>query len=68
MLRTVNSFFIPGKTVMLVDNTIRNRLARQLPFVSWVKKIDNKTTAYVCMDKSCKPPVTDPEMVRSFLN
>ena len=68
MLRTVNSFFIPGKTVMLVDNTIRNRLARQLPFVSWVKKIDNKTTAYVCMDKSCKPPVTDPEIVRSFLN
>jgi uncharacterized protein YyaL (SSP411 family) len=68
MLRTVNSFFIPGKTVMLVDNTIRSRLARQLPFVSWVKKIDNKTTAYVCMDKSCKPPVTDPEIVRSFLN
>ncbi|MGD9384785.1 MAG: thioredoxin domain-containing protein [Desulfobacterales bacterium] len=68
MLRTVNSFFIPGKTVMLVDNTIRSRLARQLPFISWVKKIDNKTTAYVCMDKSCKPPVTDPEIVRSFLN
>jgi uncharacterized protein YyaL (SSP411 family) len=68
MLRTVNSFFIPGKTVMLVDNKIRSRLVRQLPFVSWVKKIDNKTTAYVCMDKSCKPPVTDPEIVRSFLN
>jgi uncharacterized protein len=68
MLRTVNSFFIPGKTVMLVDNTIRSRLVRKLPFISSVKKIDNKTTAYVCMDKSCKPPVTDPEMVRSFLN
>ena len=69
MLRTVNSFFIPGKAVMLVDNhAIRKRLARQLPFISSVKKIDNKTTAYVCMDKSCKPPVTDPEIVRSFLN
>lgn len=69
MLRTVNSFFIPGKAVMLVDNhAIRKRLARQLPFVSSVKRIDNKTTAYVCMDKSCKPPVTDPEIVRSFLN
>lgn len=69
MLRTVNSFFIPGKAVMLVDNhAIRKRLARQLPFISSVKRIDNKTTAYVCMDKSCKPPVTDPEIVRSFLN
>ena len=68
MLRTVNSFFIPCKTVMLVDDTIRGRLARQLPFISSIKKIDNKTTAYVCLDKSCKPPVTDPEIVRSFLN
>jgi hypothetical protein len=68
MLRTVNSFFIPGKAVMLVDNTIRSRLARQLPFISSVKRIDNKTTAYVCMDKSCKPPVTDPEKVKNLLN
>jgi uncharacterized protein len=68
MLRTVNSFFIPGKAVMLVDNTIRSKLARQLPFISSVKRIDNKTTAYVCMDRSCKPPVTDPEKVRNLLN
>ena len=68
MLRTVNSFFIPGKAVMLVDNTIRSRLARQLPFISSVKRIDKKTTAYVCMGKSCKPPVTDPEEVKNLLN
>jgi uncharacterized protein YyaL (SSP411 family) len=69
MLRTINSLFIPGKTVILVDTpAIRNGLARQLPFISSVKKIDNKTTAYVCTDKSCKSPVTDPKMVRSFLN
>jgi len=68
MLRTVNSFFIPGKAVILVDNTIRSRLARQFPFISSVKRIDNKTTAYVCMGKSCKPPVTDPEKVKNLLN
>ena len=69
MLRTVNSFFIPGKAVMLVDNpVIQKRLSRQLPFISSAKKIDDKATAYVCMDKSCKPPVTDPETVRRFLN
>lgn len=68
MLRTVNSFFIPGKAIILVDNTIRSRLARQFPFISSVKRIDNKTTAYVCMGKSCKPPVTDPEKVRNLLN
>jgi hypothetical protein len=69
MLRTVNSFFIPGRTLMLVENpVIHKRLSRQLPFISSGKKIDNRTTTYVCMDKSCKPPVTDPEIVRSFLN
>ena len=68
MLRTVNSFFIPGKAVTLVDNTIRNRLARQLPVISSVKRLDNKTTVYICKGQSCKPPVTDPEEVRNLLN
>jgi uncharacterized protein YyaL (SSP411 family) len=68
MLRTVNSFFIPGKAVILVDNTIRGRLARQLPIISSFKRLDNKTTAYVCKGKSCKPPVTNPEEVRNLLN
>ena len=69
MLRTVNSLFIPGKTIIFVDNSeIRNELFLQFPFIPSVKKTDNKTMAYVCMDKSCKPPVTDPEMVRRFLN
>jgi uncharacterized protein YyaL (SSP411 family) len=52
-----------------VDNdTIQNRLAQYLPFIASVKKIDDKTTAYVCTDKTCKPPVTDPEAVESLLN
>ena len=32
------------------------------------QKIDDKTTAYVCTDKTCKPPVTGPEAVKSLLN
>ena len=69
MLKTVNSVYYPGKIVILVDNdTTQNRLAQYLPFIASVKKIDNKTTAYVCTDKTCKPPVTDPEAVKSLLN
>jgi hypothetical protein len=68
MLRTVNSFFIPGKAVVLVNPTIRNRMARHLPVLSSVKRLDNKTTAYVCTGQSCKPPVTDPEQVKNLLN
>lgn len=69
MLKTVNSVYYPGKIVMLVDNdTTQNRLAQYLPFIASVKKIDDKTTAYVCTDKTCKPPVTDPETVKSLLN
>jgi hypothetical protein len=68
MLKTVNSVYYPGKIVMLVDNdTTQNRLVKYLPFIASVKKIDNKTTAYVCTDKTCKPPVTDPEAVKNLL-
>jgi hypothetical protein len=68
MLKTVNSVYYPGKIVMLVDNdTTQNRLVQYLPFIASVKKIDNKTTAYVCTDKTCKPPVTDPEAVKNLL-
>ena len=69
MLKTVNSVYYPGKIVMLVDNdTTQDRLAQYLPFIASVKKIDDKTTAYVCTDKTCKPPVTDPEAVKKLLN
>ena len=69
MLKTVNSVYYPGKIVMLVDNeTTQNRLSQYLPFIASVKKIDDKTTAYVCTDKTCKPPVTDPKAVKSLLN
>jgi len=68
MLKIVNSVYYPGKVVMLVDNdTTQNRLVQYLPFIASVKKIDNKTTAYVCTDKTCKPPVTDPETVKKLL-
>jgi uncharacterized protein YyaL (SSP411 family) len=68
MLKTVKSVYYPGKIVMLVDNdTTQNRLVKYLPFIASVKKIDNKTTAYVCTDKTCKPPVTDPEAVKNLL-
>jgi hypothetical protein len=69
MLKTVNSVYYPGKIVMLVDNdTTQNKLAQYLPFIASVKKIDDKTTAYICTDKTCKPPLTDPEAVKRLLN
>ena len=69
MLTTVNSLFIPGKMVVLMDNDVtRKRLVRHLPFIASVKKIDNTATAYVCTDNTCKPPVTDPEAVKNLLN
>lgn len=69
ILKTVNSVFIPGKMVILIDSSAtRNRLARYLPFIASVEKIDDKATVYVCTDKTCKPPVTDPEAVRKLLN
>ena len=54
---------------MLVDNeTTQNRLAQYLPFIASINKINDITTVYVCTNKTCKPPVTDPEAVKNLLN
>jgi uncharacterized protein YyaL (SSP411 family) len=70
LLKSVYSRYMPGKIVMLVENEdVREKLARNLPFISSVKTVDGKAAAaYVCIDRTCKPPVTDPAALTELLN
>jgi hypothetical protein len=70
LLKSVYSRYMPSKIVMLVENEdAREKLARNLPFISSVKTVDGKgAAAYVCIDRTCKPPVTDPAALTELLN
>jgi uncharacterized protein YyaL (SSP411 family) len=70
LLKSVYSRYMPGKIVMLVENeNDREKLAINLPFLSSVKTKEGKAAAaYVCIDRTCKSPVTDPAELDELLN
>jgi uncharacterized protein YyaL (SSP411 family) len=70
LLKSVYSRYLPGKVVMLVENEdVKEKLARNVPFISSVKTKEGKAAAaYVCIDRTCKPPVTDPNELTELLN
>jgi uncharacterized protein YyaL (SSP411 family) len=69
LLKEVRSLLIPGKVVMLVDTeSDRSKLARYFPFIASVKKVGGKATAYVCVERTCQLPVTDPDALNRLLN
>lgn len=70
LLKSVYSQYMPGKVVMLVENeVVKEKLARNLPFISSLKTMDGKVAAaYVCIDRTCKQPVTDPAELSELMN
>jgi uncharacterized protein YyaL (SSP411 family) len=54
--------FLPTATLLFVpdgDEEACLRIARTAPFVSGMRMLDGKATAYVCENYSCKAPTTD---------
>ncbi|MFX0060199.1 MAG: hypothetical protein ACFE8J_18035, partial [Candidatus Heimdallarchaeota archaeon] len=37
-------------------------------FIKFFIKLDNKAIAYVCINKTCQPPTSDPQKIISYLN
>ncbi len=58
----------PHQIVLLADGGEGQRfLAGHAEFITAVRRIDDKATAYVCEDFVCQLPTTDPEEVRTLL-
>jgi uncharacterized protein YyaL (SSP411 family) len=69
LLKTAHSYYNATKMVLLVDNTAtRKMLAANLPFIAFIKTVNGKAAAYVCTDRSCSLPVTDPGALAEMLN
>ena len=61
LLEPLRSNFLPNKALVVVgENHIRQDLEDILPLVRKRRTQDNKTTAYVCQNHTCRMPTTDP--------
>lgn len=59
MINIINSKYNPYITVLLKDDKNVDLLQQIVPFVASYVKKDNKTTAYICSDKTCSKPITN---------
>lgn len=60
MLRVLSSRFLPNTVVILKPAQEKSpQIVKLATFTKWHTAIDNKATAYVCTNYSCKLPTTD---------
>ncbi|MCD3194571.1 thioredoxin domain-containing protein [Clostridium botulinum C] len=64
MIKKVNKRFMPFTIILLNDGNLENIV----PFIKDEKKIDNKTTAYICENFSCNKPVYNIEDFIKLIN
>lgn len=69
LLKEVHSHFIPNKIILLADGKDGQKtLASYIPFIESVKRIDGKSTAYICENYACQLPTSDVKKVAELLN
>ena len=68
LLRVFAESFLPGAVSVVVEpGAHQAAVAERLPWVSTMRQVDGRPTAYLCQDFSCQAPVTDPEDLRAQL-
>ncbi|MFW6008059.1 MAG: thioredoxin domain-containing protein [archaeon] len=70
MFDILKNNYIPNKVLVfkpVEDKIRRDKLLKLLPHINEYERIDNKTTAYICRDFYCNPPVTEPEQLKYYL-
>jgi uncharacterized protein YyaL (SSP411 family) len=68
MLQAINQKFIPNKIVVFLPaGSDLSRILQIAPFAKYQSTIDDKPTAYVCVNYSCKLPTTDLNTMLSSL-
>jgi uncharacterized protein YyaL (SSP411 family) len=69
MLQSIGSKFLPNKVVIFLPIEIDSTEIKSIaPFTTDQPSIDNKATAYVCVNYNCKLPTKDIETILSLLN
>ncbi len=69
LLRQVNTRFLPNKILLLADGGIgQEELARWLPVMAGVHRIQDRATAYVCENYVCKLPTANADVLGRLLD
>ena len=63
MLNVINKNYLPNSTIKIINAKIEKT---QQPIAGY-EKIDNKTTAYICIDQTCMPPTNEIEKIVDLL-
>ncbi|MCX6133996.1 MAG: thioredoxin domain-containing protein [Ignavibacteriales bacterium] len=68
MLHAIQSHFVPNKVLMLADaGDGQAELSRLLPIIGSLKKLEGRTTAYICENYTCQLPTSDPAEIVKIL-
>jgi uncharacterized protein YyaL (SSP411 family) len=68
MINLIRGQFLPNKTTVL-RNTAQDspKIDKYSDFITYFEKLNEKATAYVCVNKTCKPPTNDPQEMLQLL-
>jgi uncharacterized protein YyaL (SSP411 family) len=65
----VRDRFMPNKIVLLVDGGAnQDALAKWLPFLGTMPRLNGRATIYVCQNYACRLPTSDPQTAAALLD
>ncbi len=61
-------YFLPNKIIMLANlDDFSEEQVKKFSFLQYMSMVDNRATAYVCENFTCKQPTVDPEVLSATL-
>ncbi|KAH0501063.1 Spermatogenesis-associated protein 20 [Microtus ochrogaster] len=68
LIQCVHSIYLPNKVLILADGDPSSFLSRQLPFLSTLRRVEDRATVYVFENQACSMPITEPCELRKLLH
>jgi hypothetical protein len=68
LLAAARARFRPFDDLVVVDDASRDSLARLAPFAASLRPVAGRATGFVCIDRACRLPVTEPEAFAAQLD
>jgi len=68
MRKAIRKHYLPNKSLILRDTEQKEpKIDSYSNFIQYFEKLNNKATAYVCINKTCKPPTNNPGKLLELL-
>jgi uncharacterized protein YyaL (SSP411 family) len=69
LLETIRDNYLPNKALIFRPTDIESPKIDEISnFIMYFDKYEDKATAYICINKTCKPPTNNPEKMLEFLS